>query len=193
MSALAQIQPFISVEEYLEGEKLSDIRHEYVDGYVYAMAGASEDHNRIAGNIFAELRERLRGKPCEPFIVDMKLRVRESNSLYYPDVFVACDRHDNEKYFRERPTIIFEVLSPQTARIDQREKRSAYALLPSLKAYVIVSQEKQEVTVIRRAKSGQWGTEVISGPDEALKLPEIKVEIPFNRIYERTSIARRKS
>ena len=192
MTALVQPQPFVAVEEYLEGEKLSEVRHEYVDGYVYAMAGASDDHNRIAINILGELREVLRGKPCEPFGADMKLRIGESNSFYYPDAMVACDKTDMDKYFREKPTVIFEVLSPDTARVDQREKRFAYALIPSLKTYVIVSQEKQELTIIRRGKAGQWNTEVLAGPQEILKLSELKVEIPFSRIYERTSIARQK-
>src|SRR5438067_137815 len=73
--AVAQSQQLISVEDYLEGERHSEVRHEYVGGHVYAMAGASEDHNRVAGNIFGELRERLRGKRCEPFMVDMKLKI----------------------------------------------------------------------------------------------------------------------
>src|SRR5438876_7868674 len=109
-SAVAQSQQFLSVEDYLEGERFSEIRHEYVGGYVYAMAGASDDHNRIAGNIFGELRERLRGKRCEPFMADMKLKIAENEVFYYPDVLVACDPSDNATHFRERPTVIFEVL-----------------------------------------------------------------------------------
>ena len=86
------------------------------------MAGASDDHNRIAGNIFGELRERLRGKRCEPFMVDMKAKVPPTiaGAYYYPDVLVACDPTDNAKYFRERPAVIFEVISPETERIDRR-------------------------------------------------------------------------
>src|SRR3954463_3956632 len=87
-SAVAQSQQLVSLEDYLEGERLSEIRHEYVGGYVYAMAGASEDHNRIAGNIFGELRERLRGKRCEPFMADMKLKIPDGQAFYYPDVLV---------------------------------------------------------------------------------------------------------
>src|SRR5438477_10625749 len=104
-SAVAQSQQFLSVEDYLEGERFSEIRHEYVGGVAYAMAGASDDHNRIAGNIFGELRERLRGKRCEPFITDMKLKIPGGHVFYYPDALVACDPADNAKYFREQPTI----------------------------------------------------------------------------------------
>src|SRR3989442_7944786 len=113
-SALAQSQQLILAEEYLEGERFSDVRHEYVGGYVYAMAGASDDHNRITVNIIGELRERLRGKRCEPFGADMKLKIPGSQAFYYPDVLVACDPADSAKYFREHPAIVFEVLSPET-------------------------------------------------------------------------------
>jgi Uma2 family endonuclease len=121
-NALAQSEQLISVEDYLEGEKHSEIKHEYVSGYVYAMAGASDDHNRIVGNLFAALHACLRGKRCEPFGSDMKLKLADSQVFYYPDLMVTCDTADNAKYFRERPTILFEVLSPETERIDQRGK-----------------------------------------------------------------------
>src|SRR5262249_5934694 len=147
-SALAHRHELLSVEEYLEGERLSEIRHEFVGGLVYAMAGASDEHNRIAGNIFGELREQLRGKRCEAFMDDMKFKIPGSQSFYYPDVLVACDSTDHAKYYRERPTVVFEVMSPETERSDQREKRFAYALVHSLKVYIIVSQEKHEMTVL---------------------------------------------
>lgn len=191
MSAVAHMRQFTSVEDYLEGERLSDIRHEYVDGQVYAMAGASDDHNRIVTNICSELRERLRGKRCEPFMADMKLKLPDSEAFYYPDVLIACDPTDNDKYFRERPTVVFEVLSPDTERTDQREKRFAYTLIPTLKVYVIVAQDKLELTVLRRGRSGPWKAESVSGRSAKLKLPEIKVEIPLARIYERTAAVRK--
>ena len=188
---MIQLQPFLPVEEYLEGERVSEVRHEYVDGQVYAMAGASDDHNRIAGNIFSALHEHLRGKRCEPFMADMKLKLPESDVFYYPDVLVACDPSDDAPYFRERPTVVFEVLSPETERADEREKRFAYALVPSLKVYVIVAQQERRLTVLRRGRTGPWKAEVVEGRGGVLKLPEIKVEIPLTRIYERTQAGRR--
>lgn len=176
----------------MEGERLSEIRHEYVGGKVYAMAGASDDHNRIAINIVSQLVERLRGKRCEPFGADMKLKMPGSEAFYYPDALIACDPSDSAAYFRERPMVVFEVLSPDTERTDQREKRFAYSLIPSLKVYVIVAQDKSELTILRRGKRGQWVGEVLSGRDSVLKLPEVKVEIPLTRIYERTRVARAK-
>lgn len=189
MTAIAQLQQLISVEDYLEGERLSEMRHEYVGGQVYAMAGASDDHNRIVGNIFSALHERLRGKRCEPFMADMKVRLPGSQAFYYPDVLVVCDPTDDATYYRERPAVIFEVLSPDTERTDQREKRFAYALIPSVKVYVIVAQHKRELTVLRRGRGGSWRSEVIEGRNAVLKLPELRLEIPLARIYERTAAA----
>ncbi len=191
MSAIAKLQQLVSVEDYLEGERLSEIRHEYVGGQVYAMAGASDDHHQIVTNICGELRQRLRGKRCEPFMADMKLKIPDGQAFYYPDVLVACDPSDNATYFRERPTVVFEVLSPETERTDQREKCFAYALIPSLRVYVIVAQDKRQLTVLRRGRTGPWKVEMVEGHNAVLKLPELKLEVPLARIYERTAAARR--
>src|SRR5437868_6266415 len=99
-SAVLHFDELISAEEYLEGERLSEVRHEFVGGRVYAMAGASDDHNRIALNILTQLVEKLRGKRCEPFGADMKLKMPGSEAFYYPDALVACDPSDDAKYFR---------------------------------------------------------------------------------------------
>src|SRR5438445_9615295 len=98
-SVLTHADRLISAEHYLEGERLSEVRHEYVGGRVYAMAGASDDHNRIAINIVSQLVERLRGKRCEPFGAAMKLKMPGSEAFYYPDALIACDRSDSATYF----------------------------------------------------------------------------------------------
>ena len=187
MSALLKPE-LLSVEEYIEGELLSDVRHEYIDGCVYAMAGASDDHNRIARNILTTLDTALRGKRCEPFGSDMKFKILRYNSFYYPDVMVTCDPTDNAKYFRERPTVVFEVLSPETERTDTREKWYAYDTVEDLKIYVLVAQDRAEAVVHRRTADG-WTTETLRGLNATLSLPEIGAEIPFQRIYERTYLA----
>ena len=187
MSALLKPE-LLSVEEYIEGELLSEVRHEYIDGCVYAMAGASDDHNRIGGNIFSFLHQALRGKRCEPFGSDMKFKIPRYNSFYYPDVMVTCDPTDNAKYFRERPVIVFEVLSPETRRTDTREKWYAYDTVEDLQVYVLVAQDRAEAVVHRRTADG-WTTETLRGLNATLSLPEIGAEIPFQRIYERTHLA----
>jgi Uma2 family endonuclease len=183
--------PHVSVEEYLEGERDSQLRHEYVEGHVYAMAGASADHNRIAGNIFSFLHSALRGKPCEPFINDMKAKIppQLASAFYYPDVLVACDPTDQEKYYRERPVVIVEVLSPETRRTDEREKAIAYRLFSTVKVYLLVEQDRLRITVLDRADN-DWRREVVEGRTTVLKLECLDVEIPLERIYERTAVER---
>jgi Uma2 family endonuclease len=182
---------YVSVEEYLEGELDSQLRHEYVEGHVYAMAGASDDHNRIAGNIFSFLHSALRGKPCEPFMSDMKAKIPSqfASDFYYPDVIVACDPTDKEKYYREHPVVIVEVLSPQTRRTDEREKAIAYRLVSSVQVYMLVEQDRLRITVLHRAEN-DWRREVIEGQAAALTLACLGVEIPMERIYERTGVQR---
>jgi Uma2 family endonuclease len=188
MSAILKPAEWISIEDYLEGERLSEVRHEYVDGYVYAMAGASADHNRIAGNIFGELRAALRGQRCEAFIEDMKVKIppRFADVFYYPDVLVAGDPADNAKYYRENPTVIFEVISPETERTDRREKAIAYRQIPTIEAYVLVEQDRMAVTLLRRAEEG-WDSEHLEGPGAMIKLDTLGIELPLERVYERTA------
>jgi Uma2 family endonuclease len=193
MTAIAKTADWITPEEYLEGEKFAEIRHEYVDGRVFAMAGASRDHNRIAGNVFKELSSRLGAGPCEAFMNDIKLRIPDpANVYYYPDVLVACDPADDAKYYVERPSYIFEVLSPDTERIDRREKALAYREVPGIKGYILLEQDQIQATVMRPAASG-WKTEILRGPDATLVLPDLKIEIPLARIYERTTLTRANS
>jgi len=190
MSSAVKSSGWITPEEYLEGERVSDIRHEYVNGRVYAMAGASDDHNRIAGNLFSEFHTALRDKRCEAFINDMKVKLppNVTDVYYYPDVLVACDPADNAKYYRERPKVVIEVLSPDTRRTDEREKPYAYQQVRTLEVYALVEQEVARITVLHRAETG-WRKEVLEGLAATLKLECLGVEIPFERIYERTAVA----
>jgi Uma2 family endonuclease len=175
---------FLSVDEYLSGEQLSDVRHEYVDGVVYAMAGTSIAHNIIAGNIFGELRIHLRGSKCRPLMADVKARLQlgEKQIFYYPDVMVACDPRDTNSFFEELPKVIVEVLSESTERTDRSEKFWNYTQIPSLEEYVLASQTKKEVTVFRRSQ--QWKPEVLHLPEHELHLPSLSFKIPLHAIYE---------
>ena len=122
-------KPRLTAVDYLAGEQDSDIRHEYVDGEVYAMAVAVESHNLIAGNVFARLRNLVRGGPCRVFISDMKLQGAAWDAFYYPDVMVVCDPSDTQTHFKRSPSLVVEVLSPATESIDRREKMLAYRTL----------------------------------------------------------------
>lgn len=146
----------ISIQEYLDSENQSPVKHEYLRGHVFAMVGASAAHNKIAGNIFSVLHARLKGSGCAVFISDMKLRVEAADSFYYPDVMVTCEPFEPKSLYQKSPVLIFEVLSPSTADIDRREKLATYGLIASLQEYVIVHQDKRCIEVNRKSKDGTW-------------------------------------
>jgi Uma2 family endonuclease len=146
----------LSVEEYLELEKTSSVKHEYVAGEIHAMTGASGRHNRIAGNIFAALWNAARGGACRVFQSDMKVRAAD-DVFYYPDILVACDEPPEDPYYVEPgPCLVVEVVSPSTEATDRREKLAAYKRMPTLKAYLIVFQERQWVERHFRDEDGVW-------------------------------------
>ena len=112
----------ISVADYLESEKVSDVRHEYLDGEVYAMAGTSLSHNEIIGNIYEKLRGHLRGGKYRPYFVDIKVYVEKFNRFYYPDLLIICGENKESNYYTTKPTLIIEVLSPSTALTDSGKR-----------------------------------------------------------------------
>jgi Uma2 family endonuclease len=175
----------ISVEDYLAGELVSPVKHEYLGGMVYAMAGASNAHNLIAGNTFGSLHGRLRGKRCRPFNSDTKIRLRlpQQVRFYYPDVSVVCRPNPQGDSFQDEPAVIFEVLSRQTRRTDEGEKKDCYLTIPSLSVYLLVEQATAAVVAYRRTEHG-FVREVYEGLDAVVPLGEIETELPLPEIYE---------
>jgi Uma2 family endonuclease len=175
----------LSVDDYLAGELVSEIKHEYLGGVVYAMAGARNVHNLIAGNVFATLHSRLRGGPCRPYNSDTKIRVRLTNQVrfYYPDVSVICRPNPQTDSFQDEPAAIVEVLSRDTRRIDEGEKKDAYLSVPSLSVYLLVEQEMPAIVVHRRTEQG-FVREVYTGLDAVISLPETQTELPLSELYE---------
>lgn len=175
----------IPVEEYLAGEPVSTVKHEYVGGVVYAMAGGTNVHNLIAGNLFGYPHERLRKGTCRPYNSDTKIRLRFPTHVrfYYPDVSVICRPGPAQQSFQDDPTALFEVISRQTRRIDEGEKRDSYLSLGSLQLYLLVEQERAHVVVYRR--TGQdFERELYSGLEAVIPLPEFQTELPLAEIYE---------
>jgi Uma2 family endonuclease len=175
---------YLTEEEYLEGERHSEVRHELVGWQAWAMAGASEEHNIISLNLASALNSHLRGKRCRTFVNDMKVRAnwQGAPTFFYPDVLVTCDPRDTERYFKQFPTVVIEVLSPETEKFNRREKLMAYASLDSTQEYVLVAQDKMEVTLHRRANG--WKPEVISGAGSVLELRSLEFSLPLGVIYE---------
>lgn len=178
MESVKEIRP-ISVEEYLDGEKLADTKHEFVDGEVQSMVGVSEAHNLISGAFYNALSSHLRGTSCRTFFADVKLRV--GDNFYYPDVFVTCDRADNDPSLKSRPVLIVEVLSPGTAIRDSHEKLLVYRTIASLREYVLAEQGKREVRVHRRVGDG-WETATYAG-DASIELASVNLTLPLDAIY----------
>jgi Uma2 family endonuclease len=188
MTAAKQIE-LVSVDDYLAGELDSDIRHEYLGGFIYAMAGARNVHNRIAMAFLGSLHAQLRGKPCEPFNSDTKVRIRfpTHTRFYYPDGMVVCEPNPADDTFQDRPVVIAEVVSDATRRIDEGEKREAYLTIPSLMAYLIIETDYPRVVVHRRMENGFVG-EAYEGTDAIIPLEAIEAELPLAELYERVEL-----
>ena len=183
---LAKLKTKTSVAEYLEGEEISQIKHEFVAGEIYAMAGASDKHYRIAMNLATKLDSHLRNSDCEAFMAEMKLKVNE-DTFYYPDVFVACDKNFESAYFRQEPVLIIEVVSPSTRQTDRREKLRAYQQIPTVREYVVVEQDKIYVEIHRRQADGRWITYFYNNGDldEQLEFQSVNLKTTLEEIYER--------
>jgi Uma2 family endonuclease len=175
----------ITEEDYLEGELVSPVKHEYLGGIVYAMAGASNLHNDIAGNTYHAFRNRLRGRPCKPYNSDTKIRlgVEGRYRFYYPDVSVTCKPNPPRDSFQDEPALIVETISRATRRADEGEKKDAYLTIPSLGVYLLVEQESATVVAYRRTPGG-FVQDIYQGLDAVIPLPEVGTELPLAEIYE---------
>ncbi|HEB78796.1 MAG TPA: Uma2 family endonuclease [Methylothermaceae bacterium] len=172
----------ISVADYLAGEEIAEVRHEYVAGQVFAMVGATRGHNLVAGNVFAFLRRHLRGSPCSTYMSDMKVRIEAADAFYYPDVMVSCEVLPLDAVYLEQPILIVEVLSPSTENIDRREKWLNYQKLSSLREYVLVSPDALQVEVYRQG-DGFTGLDCYDATDEAVTLTSVDARMPLAEIY----------
>lgn len=180
--ALKQVQHFISEQEYLQGELVADVRHELIDGEVFAMAGASRNHQRLVGNLYASLNQHLMNKDCEPFANELK--VKAESCFFYPDLMVVCEDQQSDDYYTEKPTLIVEVLSKSTRRLDKTTKLAAYKTLPSLQEYVLIEQDHVEIEVLRRAQN--WFPEHYFLGD-SIRFDTIDLTVAVADIYHRVN------
>jgi Uma2 family endonuclease len=179
--------------DYLDFEAASEARHEYVDGYVYAMAGASDAHNTIQGNLVALIRPMLRGTGCKGFFSDMRMAIfspdarSTSDTYYYPDYFITCsesDLHPDAKTVKKQPCLVIEVLSPgSTETVDRTEKLDNYQRIPSLEQYWLVEQDRRRVMVYTRTSAG-WLLTEHTNDDATLELPLPGLAVQLGDLYE---------
>lgn len=160
-------------------EAQSQIRHEFVDGFVFAMAGGTDYHNQIAINALFALRAAAQAAGCESYISDMLLQT--PGGTYYPDVFVTCEEPNDGSRLKHTACLIIEVLSESTEVIDRSEKLHNYQKLPGLQAYVLVSQDQQLVEVFRRLEDKSWRYEAIE--EGEVQLPCVEVAVKLDDLY----------
>lgn len=184
MSSAPHYQP-IQVHDYLLGELKAKRKHEFVDGLVYAMAGGTVTHNRIASHATGLLFSQLRGHRCEVFNSDMKIRIRRGRDtrFYYPDTSVVCTPNPPSDSFHDAPVVIVEVVSESTRRVDEYEKREAYLSIDSLCVYILIEQSSAAALVYRRADSG-FECESYVGMDTIIPLPEIECQLALADLYQ---------
>ncbi|CAD5914650.1 hypothetical protein PA905_26480 [Planktothrix agardhii CCAP 1459/11A] len=180
----SKAHPYLSPEEYLEVEKNSPIKHEYIQGQIYAMAGASDAHVTITANLLAMLRNHIRGTGCRVYVADMKARIETLNIFYYPDIMVTCDSRDtNFEYFKCYPCLIIEVLSSSTEAFDRGDKFIDYQELETLQEYVLISQNRQRVDCFRGNAEGRWELYSYRGNQE-LELTSVNFSCSLTAVYE---------
>lgn len=174
----------LSVEDYLKFEADGQVRHEYIGGRVHAMAGTSEQHNLLSVNLVRLFATHLRNGPGKTYMADFKVRleINREDILYYPDVMVACMRDGVEKYYLRYPKLLVEVLSDSTEAIDRREKLINYPQIPTLEEYVLVAQDRPEVTLHRRGDG--WKPVVVNVSEATFEFRSIKLSVTLAEIYE---------
>jgi Uma2 family endonuclease len=178
-------QNYLTAEEYLQLEEQSNIKHEYIDGYIYAMAGALDQHVTIALNLASLLRNHVRGSGCRVYIADMKARMESLNRFYYPDVMVTCDQRDQETpAYKQFPCLIVEVLSNSTEAFDRGDKFADYQILESLQEYVLINTKRQRVECFRRNEQGFWILQSYTSEHKSFRLNSVDFEETMAALYE---------
>ncbi len=188
---LSQEKSRITPEEYLVSERESEIKNEYVDGEIFAMAGANRDHNKISTNIVRTLGNQLLEKPCSIFSSDMKVRAIETCT--YPDILIVCG---NEEYDDENndillnPTVIIEILSDSTEAYDRGDKFSHYQLISTFSEYILVSQYLCKVEKFSRQKDETWIYSKYDKPEDIITIESPNCELPLSEIYRKVNFSK---
>lgn len=185
-----QAKTYIAPEEYLAYERGREDKHEYHDGEIFAMTGASRKHNLIAGNVFAELKRQLRDRPCETYISDMRVRIPAANIYTYPDVVVACGEprfEDAEVDTLLNPVLLVEVLSKSTKAYDRIVKFNYYRTLESLTEYLLVSQDESHIAQHVRQLDGRWLLTDIRGLESKIELVSVPCLLVLRDVYDKVT------
>ncbi len=187
----AILQPGFSATDFLDWEARQAVKHEYLAGEVFAMAGARDAHVTVALNVATLLKAHLRGGPCRVYIADMKLRVAAAEAFFYPDVFVTCDERDHgSPLFKAHARLVVEVLSESTAGFDRGQKFASYRRLDSLQEYIIIDADAHTVDVFRRDADGHWVLYPYAGDATSAEFTSLGFEAPLTAIFEDVLLTR---
>ncbi|NJL00377.1 MAG: Uma2 family endonuclease [Spirulinaceae cyanobacterium SM2_1_0] len=182
-------RPTLTAAEYLECEAQSPTKHEYRDGEIWAMAGTTDAHNTIALNIAVLLRNHLRGRDCQVYIADVKVRIEERNCFYYPDLLVTCEPRDRETpLYKCFPKLIIEVLSESTEAFDRGDKFNDYQTLDSLEEYVLVNTKHQRVEIFRRQEIAGWLLQTYQPSEASFVLQSLDLSLSLAAVYEAVNL-----
>jgi len=186
--AVAYNKRRFTIEEYLEKEKASDKKHEYFEGEIFAMSGASTEHNRIFSNIFVQIGAELRGKPCEPFGSDMRMHIPKNTLFTYPDISIYCDEIEHLEADKDtglNPTVIIEILSPSTRDYDRGKKFKLYRDIPSLKEYILIDSESLAIEAFYLNENQNWELIEYKQLTDSLNFVSMGFTVALSDIYNR--------
>jgi Uma2 family endonuclease len=186
MTALPK--PQYTFDDYLAIEREQDTRNEYIDGQVYAMTGAKENHNLIVTNLIVSIGNQFKGRPCRVFANDMKVRIDLANAGTYPDVIALCGErefYDQRRDIICNPALIVEVLSPSTEAHDRGNKFALYRRLPSLQDYLLISQERMAAELYTRQADGRWLMSEFDQAEQVIRRDSVNCEVPMAEVYDK--------
>lgn len=180
----AALQLPMSADDFLAWDAQQTIKHEFVRGEVFAMAGAGEAHVTLSLNVAMALRQHLHGSPCRTFITDMKLRVEAANAFYYPDVMVTCSHADaGDAMVKREPVLLVEVLSSSTAAYDRGEKFAAYRQIRSLREYLLIDPDTRRCDLFRLGTDGLWVLHPFE-PGQDLRLASVDLSLSATTLWD---------
>lgn len=187
-----QPNPYLTPEQYLAIERAAERRSEYIDGQMYAMAGASEAHNLIVGNTLSAIHQQVRSRPCRVYPSEMRVRARSRGPYMYPDLSVACGEpafDDDEFDTLLNPVLLIEVLSPSTEAYDRGRKFEAYKKIESLREYLLLASDRMHADLYVRQPEGRWLLASASQPNDVLVLESVGVQLRLAEVYEKVKFA----
>lgn len=186
-----QIKPFITPEEYLAFERSSEYKSEYLNGEIFAMTGASRRHNIIATNIVVSLGNQLKGRPCELYVSEMRVKVNPVGLYTYPDLAVVCGEPELEDTYFDtllNPTVLIEILSQSTERYDRIAKSDYYRRLTSLSEYLLIAQEQHRVEQYTRQSDDHWLLTETHSLEGVVDLQSINCSLALRDVYDKVSL-----